>query len=183
MSDSSVVLWIREPGRRKQPVSPDKPGELLDPASVQSWDTVQCPDEDDGWPPRLLSHLVALVEAEPVEDGVAHAGEALVLAVLERDRGTAGQELRSIVLDCTPAIGAAILRLLGRIEAPLDAAWRKGLIRDALRHRDPSIRDAAVQAVEVWRDESLQAVLRAHLDPLPWLGDYVKRVLQDLARK
>ena len=54
------------------------------------------------------------------------------------------------------------------------------LVRDALALDDVEIRDATVQAAELWGDRDILPVLKSHSEPEPWLRDYIFHVINDL---
>lgn len=85
--------------------------------------------------------------------------------------------LKAFSLDSTrTSLAASVLCCLGRQEHPGTERWRAGLVRDGLVARDVEIRDAAVQAAELWGDRGIQTILLAHSEPEPWLRDYVRDV-------
>ena len=53
-------------------------------------------------------------------------------------------------------------------------------MRDALALDDVEIRDAAVQAAELWGDREILLVLKSHSEPESWLRDYIFDVIDDL---
>lgn len=73
-----------------------------------------------------------------------------------------------------------MLRCLSRLDRPGTELWRLALIRNALEVDEPEIRDAAVQAAESWGNKVVLAVLEAHTEPLPWLDNYIRAVIEDL---
>ena len=89
--------------------------------------------------------------------------------------------LKAFSLDSTRAsLAASVFRCLGRQKLPGTERWRVGLVRDGLIAEDVEIRDAAVQAAELWGDRSPRTILLAHSEPEPWLRDYVRDVAEDL---
>jgi len=42
------------------------------------------------------------------------------------------------------------------------------------------VRDAAIQAVEYWRDPGLLPILAGHSEPVGWLDEYRRGVVGDL---
>ena len=89
--------------------------------------------------------------------------------------------LRALSLDTThPSFAASVLRCLGRQTPPGTGSWRAGLVRDGLAMEDVEIRDAAVQAAELWGDPNLLNVLEAHSESEAWLRDYIRDVIDDI---
>ena len=60
------------------------------------------------------------------------------------------------------------------------SSWRSELVRNALALDDVEIRDAAVQAAELWDDPHILPVLKSHYEPESWLRDYISDVIDDL---
>ncbi len=131
---------------------------------------------------RLEDKLRAAFEEDPLEDGMHHPAEKIIADAL---RGTDDSKvltwLKAFSLDSARAsIAASVLQCLGRQDHPGTERWRVGLVRDGLAARDVEIRDAAVQAAELWGDRGMLTVLSAHTEPEPWLRDYVRDVAGDL---
>ncbi|MDE0554263.1 MAG: hypothetical protein OXI24_08625 [Candidatus Poribacteria bacterium] len=131
---------------------------------------------------RLANKLHAAFETEPLEDGMHHKAEDIIEQALQSD----GDErilkwLREFSSDDTqPVFAASVLRCLGRLEYPRISLWRSELVRDALALDDVEIRDAAVQATELWGDRHILPVLKSHSEPESWLRDYISDVIDDL---
>jgi hypothetical protein len=124
-----------------------------------------------------IREIVAAIVAEPVEDGMTHPAERLIATFAQRH---GSGEVRGIVCELEKRrLAADFLRLLGRA-APLDAAARSEILRDALQSSDLEVRDAAIQAAESWNDRALAEILRSHREQVPWLADYLRRVAADL---
>ena len=104
----------------------------------------------------LEMRLVSAFETEPVEDGFHHPAEEVLRTSLKESRGSAMQWIRSLALDpVRPSFSASILQCLGRLPDPGSLAWRKNLIRDALKQGGVEVRDAAIQAAELWEDQGV----------------------------
>ena len=89
--------------------------------------------------------------------------------------------LKTFSLDSSHAsLAASALRCLGRLKRPGTERWRVGLVRDGLVAKDVEIRDAAVQAAELWGDRGIRTILLAHSEPEPWLRDYVRDVAEEI---
>lgn len=131
---------------------------------------------------QLAAKLRAAFEAEPIEDGMNHPAETTIRRALQSGKGRDVLEwLRIFSLDTAhPGFAASVLRCLGRQERPGTGSWRVGLVRDGLATEDVGIRDAAVQAAELWGDRNMRKVLEEHSEPVLWLRDYVRDVIEDL---
>lgn len=91
--------------------------------------------------------------------------------------------LRDFSLDAEqPVFAASILRCLGRQEHLGTSSWRSALVRDALALDDVEIRDAAVQATELWGDKDILSVLKSHSEPKSWLRDYICDVINNFGK-
>ena len=131
---------------------------------------------------RLAHKLHTAFETEPLEDGMHHKAEVIIEQALRSggDQRILGW-LREFSLDDTqPVFAASVLRCLGRQEYLGTSSWRSVLVRDALALDDVEIRDAAVQAAELWGDRDILSVLKSHSEPEPWLQDYISDVIDDL---
>ncbi len=131
---------------------------------------------------RLLQLLRATFEAEPLKDGMEHPAETIIGNALRstEDRRVLDR-FRAICLDDGhPNFAASVLRCLGRHMNPGTRSWRADLLRHALAMDDVEIRDAAVQAAEFWSGRDIRNVLEAHSEPVPWLRDCIRDVIEDL---
>lgn len=131
---------------------------------------------------RLANKLHATFKTEPLEDGMYHKAEDIIEQALQSRKDHRILEwLRDFSLDTAqPVFAASVLRCLGRQEYPRTRSWRSELVRDALALDDVEIRDAAVQAAELWGDSDIVPVLKSHSEPESWLRDYISDVIDDL---
>jgi hypothetical protein len=130
---------------------------------------------------RFRRELMAKFDAEPIEDGYIHAGEAVLERTLRRHGTDAERWIETFLKQENASSAAAIIKCLGRLKSPGSQAWRLALLGHALVHSAVEIRDAAVQAAELWGDPQAIDVLRKHEQREPWLSDYVARVIRDLS--
>ncbi len=137
---------------------------------------------DDRERVQLQNRLLASFEAEPLEDGMDHPAEQIIRNELENSENQNVLDLfRAFSLDVAhPSFAASVLRCLGRQAHLGTISWRTGLVRDALRLSDVEIRDAAIQATELWGYDEMRSVLQEHSEPELWLRDYISDVLADL---
>lgn len=131
---------------------------------------------------RLAARLHAAFEEEPFEAGMDHAADAIIEEALRSAADTRIFEwLWALCLDPVySGISASVLCCLGRQAHPIPMAWGTELVRSALNMEDAEIRDAAVQAAEFWGGQDIRHGLKAHREPLPWLGKYIQGVVEDL---
>jgi hypothetical protein len=125
---------------------------------------------------RDIGRLTASVEVEPVEDGVTHPGEEIVTEII----AIHGVDLLAygILKTSPPSVVAAMLRLLGRTTLP-DGHVRQRLVEQGLRSTSVEVRDAVVQAIELWEDLESVHLLITHEESVPWLAEYIRRVVAE----
>ena len=141
------------------------------------------PDQDEERKQaRLVNKLHAAFEADPLEDGMHHKAEDIIGQVLQAGENQRILDwLRAFSLDDTqPSFAASVLRCLGRQEHLGTSSWRSKLVRDGLALDDVEIRDAVVQAAELWDDREILPVLKSHSEPEFWLRDYICDVINAL---
>lgn len=131
---------------------------------------------------RFLDRLHAAFDADPLEDGMDHPAEQVITATLEsEDRDTALQWISSACLESeSPAFAAATFLCAARKPGIGTATWRAGLVHRGLASDDIELRDAAIQAAELWGDRDLREILMAHSEPVSWLDEYRRGVIDDL---
>jgi hypothetical protein len=136
-------------------------------------------------PTRLVTRdawsatIRAAIDAEPVEDGYSHPLEEILEDVLIRRPESADWVLAAIS-EGQRCESSALLRCLGRLESPGSETWRSELIAAGLRSPEVEVRDAAVQAVENWDEDSLKNLLRQHDEKVSWLDEYIRQVAGNL---
>ena len=133
---------------------------------------------------RFLDQLRASFDAEPLEDGMDHPAEQVITTVMEsEDEHTILRWIRSACLESdSPAFAAATLLCVARQPGIGSTAWRAELVRRGLAADDIELRDAAIQAAESWGDSGLRKILAAHSEPVSWLDEYRRGVIEDLVR-
>ena len=133
---------------------------------------------------RFLDRLHASFDAEPLEDGMDHLAEQVITAALEsEDRDTTLQWISSACLESeNPAFAAATFLCVARQPGIGTAAWRAQLVHRGLAADEIDLRDAAIQAAESWGDPGLGQILAAHSEPVSWLEEYRRGVIDDLDR-
>ena len=137
---------------------------------------------DDQERKRFAFRLRSAFEADPFEDGMYHPAEEIIeKATRSKERRRVLEWVRDLSLDAGhPSFSSEVLRCLSRQTHPGTAAWRIELVRDALAMDDIEIRDAAVNAAESWGGTEFADVLMSHTEPVPWLQDYIREVIDDL---
>ncbi len=109
------------------------------------------------------------------------AEDVIAVALRGESRDLALRWIRDICLDSTrPAFAAEVIQCLARQPGVGTAGWRAGLVRGGLASGYVEVRDAAMQAVEYWRDSDLRLILAAHTEPVAWLDEYRRGVVEDL---
>ena len=140
------------------------------------------PPADGSGRRQLRDRLMAAFEAEPLEDGMDHPAEQVITAALAAEKpDVVLRWIRSICLDSTrPAFAAGVLLCVARLPGVGNAGWRERLVRGGLATDDVEVRDAAMQAAEHWGDPVLRRTLSAHSEPVGWLDEYRRGVMEDL---
>ena len=131
-----------------------------------------------------LDEIERMIAENSVEDGCEHPAESKLGSLL----GDSGQAVREILLsrfrsgDSRTQNLPDLLRLLGRQPiSNVPTQWLRLVVEHCLDSPDAELRDAAVQSVELHDDSSLCDVLERHDERVPWLADYVQRVIRDLS--
>ena len=152
-----------------------KPG----PTSLTNGTTVDYDQDRE----RLATALWMSFESEPVEDGMEHPADTIIADAYQSENVRWMLDwLKNLSTDASqPSFASSVLRCIGRIDNFGTVSWRIGVVRDCLAIDDVEIRDAAVQAAELWADIELVDVLQSHLEPEPWLREYILDVADDLA--
>jgi hypothetical protein len=123
--------------------------------------------------------LLTCIVENTIEDGVSHPGEK-VLADFLREHGTSSLlTLATRTDDCRMA---TLMRLLGRNEG-LDSRTHVSLLAHGLNSLSVELRDAAAQAAELWEDPATLRPLRSHLEPTPWLDDYIRLIAESISSR
>ena len=131
---------------------------------------------------RFASTLWASFEAEPVEDGMEHPADTIIANAHQSENGQHLLNwLKSLSTDASqPSFAASVLRCMGRIDDLGSVPWRIEVVREALAINSVEIRDAAIQAAELWADVEVVDILRTHSEPEPWLRQYILDITDDL---
>lgn len=131
---------------------------------------------------RLRDRLATSFESEAIADGMDHPAERVLTAALgSEDRNVVLRWIKRICLDSTrPTLAAGVFLCVARQPGAGTAAWREELVRGGLGADDVDVRDAAIQAAEHWRDSGLRPILAAHSEPVSWLDEYRRGVVDDL---
>ncbi len=132
---------------------------------------------------KIEKQIRAALEADPIEDGYLHPGEALLEMAIRDSGGETGNWLIGVLSGdrWSASFRAGLLRLLSR-QRPLTEEWRLRVVKLGLLSSNIELRDAAVQAAESWEDAGVMQLLQSHREPCTWLSDYISRVIQDLMR-
>lgn len=125
-----------------------------------------------------LEKKLRLVLQQPVEDGFDHPGESLLQEVVT-NAGHVNAITEIVLGHSNKHFSSSVLHLLARLDRPATPGWRKRLVSSALASTSTELREAAVQAAEHWGDEPLVLALVRHVEPVPWLRQYIEDVLED----
>lgn len=132
---------------------------------------------------RFVNMLYWSFDEEPLEDGYSHPAEDIIADWLLSSKEIPVLDwLMDVCLNTSsPSLAASVMRCLGRQVDPGTALWRTMLIREGLASDNLEIRDATVQAAELWGGTGIKEILRLHTEPVPWLREYISDILDDLA--
>ncbi len=130
----------------------------------------------------LRNRLESLFDEEPVEDCMDHPAQAVMQEALEStDHSLVLDGLFEFVSsDTNPCFAASVLRCLSRLELTGYTEWQAKFVAMALTSDFLETRDAGVRAAESWADPHLTELLLSHEEPVAWLRDYIKDVIDDL---
>lgn len=131
----------------------------------------------------FVSQILSAIDMEPVEDGLKHPAEIFIKTAIVNHEKLTIEWLNNLVLcESNASLIASILKCVGRLELDLCKGWGFDLINKALQHRDTEVRDAAVQALELWGNSNSIRLLKEHFkhEKILWLKEYVKKIIDDL---
>jgi hypothetical protein len=152
--------------------------------SLSAWAfTLSANSDAQGLVERLHSKIVGVLEDEPVQDGIAHPCELILVDSLDRHGAAAAEAVGDLFSSQLgrPEISAGLLRLVGRMERYRLEPWATAIVNRAIKHQSTLLREAAVTAIENWEARDLgERLLIDHADPVPWLQEYVEGVIGDL---
>lgn len=129
---------------------------------------------------RFEREVEALLRRVHFEDGFDHPAEAELEGVLDFPHGPRWiVELWEKFHPGNYALASALLRCIGRLDVHRVRLWGHHLAWMALGDESLHIRDAAVCALERWRDEKSISYLKqwGSREPVPWLRDYIRMVI------
>lgn len=130
--------------------------------------------------------LLNSLKSEPVEEGYTHPAEEIIEKALHSSEPLAQgwlEEFYDAAAISQPLIAADTLKIIGRLEFGLAQPWGNAIALRALNHPNVHVRDAAVQALELWGGITSRKILEQHLkkEKETWLVEYIKQVITDLA--
>lgn len=133
-------------------------------------------------PLRRLSHdLLESLVTEPIEDGVTHASESILRTALQDDQVATQAWLKEQWRRETNAgLLAALMKCVGRLTCDETLMWGLEIADISLKHPDVEVRDAAVQALELWGGTEAADLLRQHSEEVGWLRKYIAQILSEL---
>ena len=131
------------------------------------------PKKERNW--QML--IKSLIEDYPVEDGYSHPAEEILKEVIFEDNIAFKEWLLQLEKE-NEALFAEVLRLLGRIEPTQIEDWYLEIAKIALANPNIEVRDAAVQAIELWATPKAFSLLREHCEQTSWLKEYIDRIIK-----
>ena len=164
--------------------TPNKEAKVVSDLAIQ--EVVIDPDEIVERVEELRRDIQALIETEPIEDGIRHPAERRLKDELSGNPVIAPNVIQHLFDEWRerPVLASALLRCVGRCDASVVGQWGVALASDALSHKNVEVRDAGVSALELWGGEEARQVLQVHTErePVPYLASYMKQVVQDLSK-
>ena len=116
---------------------------------------------------------------EPVFDGINHVGEQAMLDIVSKYGAEAFVDAL-YGTSLTPSTRATLIRLFARVEPPPSKEVRLKLVEQSISSTSVEVRDAIVQAVELWEDPDAASILGEHQEVVPWLAEYINAVVCEL---
>ena len=132
----------------------------------------------------IIFSILSLIDKIPVEDGINHPAEYIINKSLSDHHDDLCFWLLSFIRkEENFTYVESVVKLVGRvIENNHDEqnTWGYEFMHHALDHENVGVRDNAVQALESWGGPTSRNLLINHVEEVPWLGDYIERVILHL---
>ena len=118
----------------------------------------------------------------PFDHGVRHPAQDILESALMTPEGP-----EKIYLVCAnlkeSGLAANTIGCLGYIRKPATPGWRSSIIRKGLASRTEHIRDNTLCTAGNWRGRELLPILQAHRERVPYLREYLERLIREIARE
>jgi hypothetical protein len=132
----------------------------------------------------IILSVLSLIDEIPVKDGINHPAEYIINKALSDYHDDLCFWLLSFIRkEKNSTYVESIVKLVGRvIENNHDEqnTWGYEFMYHALSHEDVGVRDESVQALEAWSGPTSKNLLNNHVEEVPWLRDYIERVILHL---
>lgn len=131
---------------------------------------------DTQLPAEVTQSVVSMIADNPVEEGFLHPAGSEVRDIVRRY----GEErFYMMVRDHLeePTLAVSLLRLIGDEPIANRQAFFS-LLAAGLSSSKTAVREATMGVIEVWDHPIGMQLLREHRDPVPWLREYVRAILQ-----
>lgn len=133
---------------------------------------------DGGFVGRFRSRLLTELNDSVLEDGVTHAAETVIKgAVADHNADMVLGLLTGLVETESPATAADIIRSAARVQELGLSRSAVRLVAYGLGSEHVEVRDAAVQAADMWAGAGMGRLLREHVEPVRWLREHIERSL------
>ena len=132
---------------------------------------------------NLKRRLRNSISEEPIEEGVSHPAEQILMdALTNHPREASGwiSQIYQTHFSEGYAFSSGILRCIGRLNAESVSQFGLPMVRQGLKHPHSEVRDSAVRALEHWGGSGAIEILSTHVDEEAWINDYIARVIKDL---
>lgn len=134
---------------------------------------------------KFSYEIISLLKNYPYNDGFNHPAmdflaEAVGNSQTYHIKDFIDDYIEKGNLESRPHLFADFLCCLSCV-APEELPWRKEILHQALLSKNIVLRNAAINTLERWAnsDEESLNLLRSHRESVPWLADYVRRVLEE----
>jgi hypothetical protein len=142
--------------------------------------------EFDGGRGKILRELKEELEADEVEYGAVHPAEKILQKALD-SAPFAVFWVRDLFMDMSynPAMQADLLKCIGRIEYKYVKSMARSIIESALYNIDIRTRDAAIYAIEQWREKDFIGILEKHLpkETNKRMAEYINKIISYLKKE
>jgi hypothetical protein len=134
-----------------------------------------------GYSQDFAIHALTAILDEPVDDAAGHpARKIMERAILEKEEDFKIWLYEFIQKTEESYTIAGIVKCFTYAVKNDPPPWGYLIASRALKHESGSVREAAVDLLEVWGDEESVNLLKAHKESWPWLQEYIQEVLSVL---
>ena len=126
---------------------------------------------------HLRSALITVFSDRSVEDGWTHPAQVILETHCAEYGNLAAADMSWIFRQMGLQHRVDLMKCLGRLDDRESLLLE--LASDSLKSQNIELRDATVCALERWGSAGALSALRLHIEPVPWLAEYVSQVLRE----